>query len=181
MTTSTGPAVAVSAAPAAGTSARRFLMAVGGGVAILDQATKALVRATLALHDSVTVVPGLVDLTHVRNTGAAFGLLNAADFPFKPLVMLGIAVAAFLAIAVFALQLPPEDRLARTGLGLVLGGAVGNLIDRATVGYVLDFVDVYWRTYHFWAFNVADAAITVGAGLVLVELVGLRRRPSPSS
>jgi len=128
MTTSTGPAVAVSAAPAAGTSARRFLMAVGGGVAILDQATKALVRATLALHDSVTVVPGLVDLTHVRNTGAAFGLLNAADFPFKPLVMLGIAVAAFLAIAVFALQLPPEDRLARTGLGLVLGGAVVGLV-----------------------------------------------------
>ena len=144
---------------------------LGGAVVLLDQATKALVRWKLALHDSVTVIPGVLDLTHVRNTGAAFGILNAAEFPFKSAVMLTIALVAFGAIAYFATRLAAHEVLARAGLTLVLAGAVGNLIDRATVGYVTDFVDVYWRDWHFWAFNVADSAITIGAGLVILDLL----------
>ncbi len=144
---------------------------LGGAVVALDQATKALVRWQLTLHDSVTVVPGVLDITHVRNTGAAFGILNAAEFPFKSAVMLTIALAAFAAIAYFATRLAAHEVVARIGLTLVLAGAVGNLIDRATVGYVTDFVDVYWRGWHFWAFNVADAAISIGAGLVILDLL----------
>jgi signal peptidase II len=137
----------------------------------VDQLTKAIVRRTLSLHDSIDVIPGVLDLTHVQNTGAAFGLLNAVDFPYKPLVMIGIAAIALVAIATYATQLGFHERLARFGLSLILGGAFGNLIDRALAGHVVDFVDVYWGTSHFWAFNVADAAITIGAVLVLLDMI----------
>lgn len=137
----------------------------------LDQLTKAIVRRALPLHDSLDLIPGVLDLTHVQNTGAAFGLLNTADFPYKPLVMIGIAAIALVAIAAYATQLGFHERLARFGLSLILGGAFGNLIDRAVAGHVVDFVDVYWGTSHFWAFNVADAAITIGAILVLLDMI----------
>lgn len=144
-------------------------------IVAVDQATKALVRARLPLHESVTVIPGFFDLTHVRNTGAAFGLLNTVDFAYKPVVMVLVAVVALLAVGVYAFTLPPGQRLARWGLALILGGAIGNLIDRATAGFVVDFVDVYWRGIHFWAFNVADSAITVGVTLMLLDVLGVGR------
>jgi signal peptidase II len=147
-------------------------------VVILDQGTKAVVRAMLPLHESVTVIPGLLALTHVQNSGAAFGFLNAADFPFKSALITLVAMAALIAIAVYAVRLAPHEKLARFGLALILGGAVGNLIDRALVGYVVDFVDAYWRSYHFWAFNVADAAITVGAVIVIVDMLFAERHVS---
>jgi signal peptidase II len=150
-------------------------------IVVLDQLTKFVVRHTLALHDSINLIPGFLDLTHVQNTGAAFGLLNAADFPYKPAVMIGIAAIALVAIAAYGTQLGFHERLARFGLSLILGGAFGNLIDRAVSGYVVDFVDVYWGTSHFWAFNVADAAITVGAILVLLDMIGLGRQHASHS
>ena len=142
----------------------------------LDQLTKFVVRRTLPLGDSRSIIPDLLDLTHVHNTGAAFGLLNAADFPYKPAVMIGIAAVALVAIAAYATQLGFHERMARFGLALILGGAFGNLIDRAIAGYVVDFVDVYWGATHFWAFNVADSAITIGAILVLLDMIGIGRR-----
>jgi len=144
-------------------------------IVVADQVTKLLVLAFLDLHESVRVIPGTLDLTYVQNTGAAFGFLNAAEFPYKPLVITVMALAALLAIGAYALQIDDREHFARCGLALILGGAVGNLIDRATRGYVVDFVDAYWREYHFWAFNVADAAITVGAALVILEMTGLFR------
>ena len=150
-------------------------------VLALDQLTKQVVRKMLPLHETYNVIPGFLDLTHVQNTGAAFGLLNAADFPYKPAVMIGIAAIALVAIAAYGAQLGFHERLARFGLSLILGGAFGNLIDRAVAGHVIDFVDVYWRTSHFWAFNVADAAITVGAVLVLLEMIGLGRHHASHS
>ncbi len=140
-----------------------------------DQLTKQVVRHLLPLHDTLRIIPGFLDFTHVQNTGAAFGLLNAADFPYKPAVMIGIAAIALVAIAAYGAQLGFHERLARFGLSLILGGAFGNLIDRAVVGYVVDFVDVYWGDAHFWAFNVADAAISIGAVLVLLDMIGLGR------
>lgn len=156
--------------------ARPFELSAIGIVVVLDQITKALVRSNLSLGESRTVIPGLVDLVHVQNTGAAFGMLNTVDFPYKPLVMVAIAGLALLAIAAYGAQLGFNDRLARFGLALILGGAFGNLIDRAVAGYVVDFVDVYWGDVHFWAFNVADSAITVGAIFVILDTLGLGRR-----
>jgi len=169
-----------SAAPAEGAGWRALLkpslLITAAGIVLLDQSTKALVAAALPLYESVTIVPGLVDFTHVRNTGAAFGLLNTADLPMKWALMVTMAVVAIVAIGAYGATLRADENIARAGLSLVLGGAVGNLIDRARLGYVLDFVDVYSGTWHFWAFNVADAAITVGALLVIFDLLGVRGR-----
>jgi signal peptidase II len=150
-------------------------------IVAIDQLTKLIVRHTMPLHDSVNVIPGLLDITHVQNTGAAFGLLNAAEFPYKPALMIGIAAIALVAIAAYGTQLGFHERLARFGLSLILGGAFGNLIDRAVAGHVVDFVDVYWGSSHFWAFNVADAAITSGAALVLLDMIGLGRQHASHS
>jgi signal peptidase II len=145
-------------------------------VLVLDQVTKALVRQSLPLWESREILPGFLNLTHVQNTGAAFGLLNSVEFPYKPAVMIGIAALALVAIAAYATQLGFHEKVARFGLALILGGALGNLIDRAVAGHVVDFVDVYWGATHFWAFNVADAAITAGAILVILDMFGLGRR-----
>lgn len=147
-------------------------------IVVFDQISKALVRQHLPLHSSVSVIPGLFDLTHVRNTGAAFGILNAADFPFKSILLMAVAAGALVAISLFVARQGDLKLLSRLGLALILGGAVGNLIDRAAAGYVIDFVDVYWRDYHFWAFNVADSSITVGATLMVCDMLGLRRNVS---
>jgi signal peptidase II len=146
-------------------------------IVVFDQATKAMIKAKLSLHESITVIPGFFDLTHVRNTGAAFGMLDNTDFPYKPALMVIVALIALGAVASYALTLPATQRTARFGLALILGGAVGNLIDRATMGYVVDFVDVYFRGLHFWAFNVADSAITVGVVLMLLDVLGVGRVP----
>jgi signal peptidase II len=89
-------------------------------------------------------------------------------------VLVLIAAVALGVVALYAGQVAAEAASARFGLALVLGGAVGNLIDRVRAGYVIDFVDVYWGSYHFWAFNVADAAITVGAAVLILDMLGLR-------
>jgi signal peptidase II len=144
---------------------------IAAPIIIVDQVSKMLVRDAVPLYASHTIIAGLLDLTHVRNTGAAFGILNSVDFTFKPLLMMLVALGALVAIGTYAVKLGAHERIARTGLALILGGAIGNLLDRIMHGYVLDFVDVYYRDVHFWAFNVADAAITIGAILVLFEVL----------
>lgn len=155
---------------------RPIEIATIAGIIAVDQISKFAVRSAIPLYAKRSIIPNLLDFTHVQNTGAAFGVLNAADFPFKSLVMIVVAALALVAISLYARQLGHEERLSRYGLAFILGGALGNLIDRAISGYVVDFVDVYWGAAHFWAFNVADAAITIGAILVLLEMVGIGRR-----
>jgi signal peptidase II len=154
----------------------RILWWVTALVVGLDQATKAGIRAWLPLFDSFTGIPGMLDITHVRNEGVAFGLFNTYDLPYKAVMTTGLAVLALAGITYYARHLRPHEWLARTGLSLILGGAIGNLIDRVTTGYVLDFVDVYWGDWHFWAFNVADASITIGAVLVFADLLFVNRQ-----
>ena len=154
-------------------ASRRLEFFVPALVLIADQATKAMVRRTLPLHESVPVVPGMLDFTHVRNTGAAFGMLNGVDFRFKTLVIATVAMGALVGVALYAAKLAPRHLLPRIGLALILGGAAGNLIDRVVTGSVVDFIDVYWRTYHFWAFNVADSAITVGVAFMILDMLGV--------
>jgi signal peptidase II len=148
---------------------------VAAVIVAADQATKALVRSALTLHESVEVIPGVFNLTRVHNFGAAFGFMNSADFPYKDVALAAVAGVALVGLALYGATLPTDQRLARGGLALIVGGAAGNLIDRVTEGYVLDFVDVYWRDWHFWAFNVADAAITVGVSLMILDLLGIGR------
>lgn len=161
-------------------AARRLEWFLVLGIVVADQVTKALVRRSLELHDSVELVPDILAFTRVHNTGAAFGMFNTMEFPGKTLVLTGVATAALIGVAWYAASIPLAERLARLGVACILGGAIGNLIDRATAGYVLDFVDASWQGWHFWAFNVADAAITIGVVLMILDLVGLGRRASNS-
>ena len=148
----------------------RLMAMVALVILVLDQVTKRLVLTSIDLYDAIVVIPGVLNLVHVQNTGAAFGVLDSASLENKQLLMTGIALIALAAIGAYAWRVGPRETLARVGLALIMGGALGNLIDRATAGHVVDFVDVYWRTYHFWAFNVADSAITVGAGLLILDM-----------
>lgn len=152
---------------------------ISGVIVVVDQATKALVRSRFELHESLVVIPAFFSLTRVHNYGAAFGLMNTAEFPFKTALLAVVAAVALSALGVYAATLPAEQRIARVGLALIVGGAAGNLIDRLRSGYVVDFVDVYWRDWHFWAFNVADAAITVGVAFMILDLLDMRTRRVP--
>ncbi len=143
-----------------------------------DQVSKAALRANLPLYDSVDLIPGFLSLTHVRNTGAAFGLLNTVEFPFKSVILALVATFALIGIGLYAARLSVHERVARLGLSLVVGGAIGNLIDRLALGSVVDFVDFYWRDFHFWAFNVADASITIGVVVLMLDMMGWRRHVS---
>lgn len=153
----------------------RIELAIAGLIVVLDQAAKAAVRSAFVEHETLTVIPGFFNLTRVHNFGAAFGLLNAAEFPFKDVVLALVAAAALAGLTIYGATLPPDQRLARVGLASIVGGAAGNLIDRIRSGYVVDFVDLYWRGWHFWAFNVADAAITIGVSLMILDLLGIGR------
>ena len=150
-------------------------LSIAAAVVVLDQIVKAIVRSTFELHESVVVIPSFFSLTRVHNYGAAFGLMNAAEFPFKTVVLSIVATLALGALSWYGATLPVEQRLARLGLALIIGGAAGNLMDRLRSGYVVDFVDLYWRDWHFWAFNVADAAITVGVSLMILDLLQIGR------
>jgi signal peptidase II len=141
-------------------------------VVAFDQITKWLVRTRVPLHGSVEVIPGFLDITHVRNTGAAFGFLNAVDFPGKTMVIAVVAICALVGVALYAGTLIGQQLLARLGMALIIGGAAGNLVDRIFMGSVVDFVDAYWGSVHFWAFNVADSAITVGVAFVILDMIG---------
>jgi signal peptidase II len=145
-----------------------FLMAA---VVLLDQATKALVVRSLDLHEYMPIVDGLLSLSHVRNRGAAFGLLSDWDVPYQAVALAVLSLCALAAIAFYFVRLPPAARLPRLALALVLGGAVGNLIDRARLGYVVDFVHAYWRHHQWPDFNVADSAITVGVTLLVLDIL----------
>lgn len=148
------------------------------GVIVLDIWTKALVLARLDLHEAIPVVEGFFQLVHVRNTGAAFGIGANAESQIVPLLLNLGAITVFFIVVVYAMRTAATDRLLQTGLHLILGGAVGNLLDRFRFGYVVDFVDVYlvWggREHHWPAFNVADSAICIGIALLFLDM---RKKP----
>ena len=158
-----------------------FQLAVAALVVVGDQLTKLLIRREFELYDSTVVIPNLFSLTRIHNTGAAYGLLDNTDLPFKTALLALVSVAALIGLVMFAVTLPEIHRLARVGVALVVGGAMGNLIDRVWLGYVVDFLDVYRGTWHFWAFNVADSAISVGMALIIMEQIGVGRQRVPET
>jgi len=146
----------------------RLLAVVTAVILFLDQATKLYVDARFALYESVPVIRGWFHLTYIRNKGAAFGIFadNAVRVPF----FIGVALVALLVIGWYLRRLRPDQGLAAFALALIFAGALGNLIDRVRLGEVIDFLDVFWRHYHWPAFNVADSAICVGVALLVWEM-----------
>ena len=112
-------------------------LGIAAAIVVVDQAAKAVVRSRLALHESVPVIADFFNLTRVHNTGAAFGMLNGVDFPFKTAVLAIVATAALVGLVAYAASLPGDQPLGRAGLAFIVGGAAGNLIDRIAAGYVV--------------------------------------------
>ena len=131
--------------------ARRFAgpLTIGAVVFVADQATKLLIRRTVDLHESIPVVDGFVDIVHARNPGAAFSFLAEAPPWFRGPFFVLISITAIVVLLYVIGRLPLEERLMRIALGGVLGGALGNLLDRLMYGEVTDFVDLHWRAYHW--------------------------------
>ena len=144
------------------------LFVVAAAVVVADQLTKAWILDNFVLYESRTIIPGFFNLTSIRNTGAAFGLLAGSDGAWRPWFFGGIAVAALVAISFLFNHYSQKGRIFVYSLACIAGGAVGNLIDRIRFGSVVDFLDFYIGRYHWPAFNVADSAIVVGVGLFLL-------------
>ena len=154
------------------------VLALGGGVVALDQLTKAVVLSHLEPGMHVAVVSGFVNLTLVMNPGLAFGLLGGVPIAWRWVVAV-LSLIALGVLARIALRVLPEGSwLDHVAIGLIFGGAVGNLIDRLRFGAVVDFVDLHVHGYHWPAFNVADSSITVGVTLLALRLL---LRPTAAS
>lgn len=137
-------------------------------VIIIDQLTKLWIMTNFALYEQQNVIPGLFDLVYVTNTGAAFGFLAGSKNLLRQLFFVGVAIVALVVIVYAYGHLKKQGKIFVYALGLIGGGAIGNLIDRLRFGSVVDFLDFYLGSYHWPAFNAADSAITVGVGLFLL-------------
>ncbi len=148
-------------------------------VVVADQWSKWLVEEHLPPLASWVVLPGFLDLTHVRNTGVAFGLFAARGNLVGTLALTALGLAAMAIIGLYFHRTPSNERLLLGSLSLILGGALGNLIDRLFSGGVTDFLDFYYGGYHFHTFNLADSAITIGICLMALDAL-FRRRGEPA-
>jgi len=142
-------------------------------VLLLDQGTKLLADSAMALHDPIVLLPSLA-LTKAYNTGAAFSFLGEAS-GWQRWFFSGLAVAVCGILLAWLRRLPATEWRTALALALILGGAVGNLVDRVIYGHVIDFIDVYYQTWHWPTFNVADSAITLGAALLLLDAFSAHR------
>lgn len=150
---------------------RALYLALAFFVVLLDQATKVLVRAWIPMHERIVVIPGFFDLTRVENTGAAFGLFAGATSPYRPILLNGVAFVVFVFVLVYAFKSPVHWKRLQLALAGILGGAVGNLIDRIGAGSVTDFLRLHAADKWEWpSFNVADSAITVGVVLLALDI-----------
>lgn len=155
----------------------KLSVVVGSLLAILplDQWTKYLIDSSMRLHESIPVIDGLFSITYVRNKGAAFGIF--ADSSWRIPFFIGVTLVAIIVVSAILAKLPRKDhRCQLWGLSLILSGAIGNLIDRVRFGEVVDFLDFYWRSHHYPAFNVADSAICVGVALLIIDMLFFERK-----
>ncbi len=137
-------------------------------VLLLDQASKLWVDATMRLYQTIEIIP-FFQFTYLRNSGAAFSFLSDAG-GWQRWFFVTLAVIISIVIVVWVLRLPAKNRWLAVALALVLGGALGNLIDRIAYGYVIDFIDLYYQDWHWPAFNIADSAISIGVVMMLLDM-----------
>ena len=140
-------------------------------VIVLDRWTKRLVAARIAMYSHIQVIPRCFRITHTENTGAAFSLFADSPSHWKTAMLVGFSVIAMIVVSVLLWKQSRPLTTTGVALSLILGGAVGNLWDRVASGRVVDFLDVYYQTYHWPVFNLADSAIVIGASLLVLEIV----------
>ena len=144
---------------------------ISGSVLVLDQVTKLLVDKTMTLYQSIEVIPNFAHFTYLRNTGAAFGFLAGARSSLRIVFFALISSVAIGCIVYLIRGLRPPQKALLISLSLILGGAIGNLIDRLRLGEVIDFIDLHWYDIHWPAFNVADSAISIGVVLLFIQML----------
>ncbi len=150
---------------------RKYFFFIAVIVLLLDRIAKWAIASNIALHDSVVVIPGFLRLTHVQNTGAAFGLFADSSVQWKAGALVSFSILALVVVSALLWKNSHSLSTTTIGLSLILGGAMGNLWDRMVSGHVVDFLDFYVGSYHWPAFNVADSAIVVGAILLVAEII----------
>jgi signal peptidase II len=150
---------------------RKYHFLIALLVVVLDRLSKWLVAGKITLHDSISVLPGFFRLTHVQNSGAAFGLFAESSSEWKVAILILFSILALAVVSALLWKNSHSMTVTGVGLALILGGAVGNLWDRLLTGRVVDFLDFYFGSYHWPAFNVADSAIVLGALLLVGEIL----------
>jgi signal peptidase II len=140
-------------------------------ILVLDQVTKMIVDRTMSLHQSIPIIDGFFSLTYVRNTGAAFGIFSGSHETFRLPFLILVSILALGFVGVMLKRLRDEETGLIIALSFIIGGAIGNLVDRVLYGEVIDFLDFYWSNYHWPAFNVADSCITIGVLITLYYLI----------
>ena len=159
---------------------RSFALVIAGVVFVLDRITKILIERNVSLYDSFNVIPGFFDIVHTKNRGAAFGMFAESDHPLRTFILIGVSLVVLVFVAWMLLKPDASGssttRLTLIGLALVLGGALGNMYDRVIYGMVTDFLEFYLGQYRFAAFNIADSAITVGASLLILDMLRNRNQ-----
>jgi len=148
-------------------------------VIVLDQSTKLIIQQTLPLHKQVEVLSGFFNLIHVRNTGGAFGIFGGERDPLGSVLFVVASLIAVGILVILFLRVKEHEKTLAFSLSLLLSGAMGNLIDRVSYGEVIDFLDFYVSSYHWPAFNIADSAISIGIGLMALELL-IKEHKKPS-
>jgi signal peptidase II len=158
-------------------AARTINLLIALIVVLLDRWTKHIVATRIGLYQHIQIIPGFFRLTHTENTGAAFSLFADSAAPWKTGLLIAFSVIALLVVSVLLWKNNHAHVITGVALSLILGGAVGNLWDRVTSGRVVDFLLFYVKRYQWPVFNLADSAIVVGAGLLVLEILFARPRP----
>lgn len=156
-----------------------LLALVTGTTIVLDQASKAYIMRTMRLHESIPIIPGFFSLTYIRNPGAAFGILASSSTGFRLVFFVFTSLLALVLLGTIFWRLREDDWVGQLSIAGILGGAVGNLLDRLRFGEVVDFLDCYIEEYHWPAFNVADAAISVGVFFLILHFALEKKDPKP--
>jgi signal peptidase II len=159
--------------------ARRFFaFAVALGVFALDRWSKWMVETQLSGYDTRTIIPGFFNIVRSENPGVAFGILSESPTHSRTLILVVFSVIAVLLLAAMLWRIDRLDAPSASGLALIFGGAIGNVFDRVHVGRVTDFLDFYFGSYHWYTFNIADASICTGAGLLILSMLLAQRQPA---
>ena len=155
---------------------RLTALVIAMGVFALDRWSRWLVNNSFTAFDIKTVIPGFFNIVHSENPGVAFGIFAENTSHSRTLLLVGLSVVAILILAGMLWKIDRQDNLTATGLALIFGGAIGNVYDRVRVGAVTDFLDFYAGSYHWYTFNLADSAICVGAGLLILSMLSSNRK-----
>ncbi len=151
-------------------------LGLAAAVFAADRLSKWIIETRVGFHETYSVIPGFFDIVHSQNRGVAFGLFNDSTSEWRTLLLIALSLGVVVLLAAMLWQSARNDRLTLYGLGIVMGGALGNVFDRVAWGRVTDFLEFYVGTLHWPTFNIADSAIVVGSGLLLLDLLRPRRQ-----